>query len=126
MTDVNIAGKLAAFLEAAAEIPLRLVTSLYEPKLMVAGVSGPDEKLMEHRYHSGCFYEYKTYDLEEIIPLCTQRCGTITYFGNIADQLQEVMTEGGRGGDKRIVPVGTAMEFSLVWDGYDLITEMSE
>ena len=126
MQPAQITGKLAAFLEAAAEIPLRLVTSLYEPKLMVAEVSGPDEKLMEHKYHSGYFYEYKTDDIREILPFCTHRCGTITYFGDIADRLQEFLTESGRGGDKRIVPVGTAMEFSLVWDGYDLITEMSE
>lgn len=122
----QITGKLAAFLEAAALKPLRLKTSLYKPKLIVAELAGSDERVLEHKYHSGYFYEYQAEDLREILPLCTDRCGTITYFGGIAGQLQQIAAESGFTKTGRIVPVGTAMDFSLVWDGNDLITEMSE
>ena len=122
----QITGKLAAFLEAAAAMSLRLVTSVHAPKLFVAGVSRIDGKLLEYKYHSGYFYEYKADNLKDILPLCTEHLGTITYFGGIADQLRKTLDESSCGDDKRIVPVGTAMDFSLIWDGYDLITEMSD
>ncbi len=122
----QITGKLAAFLEAAAVMPLRLVTSWHAPKLMAVRVFGLDETILVHKYHSGYFYDYKTENLKEILSLCTEHCGTITYFGNIADQLRQILDGSSCKGNMRIVPVGTAMEFSFIWDGYDLITEMSE
>ena len=50
---------------------------------------------------------------------------TVTYFGlseSSLDQLTEICL--GRGVD-RIVPVGRALEFSHIWDGKDLIAEMT-
>lgn len=122
----QITGKLTAFLEAAAAMPLRLKTSLHKPKMLVAELSKATETVLEHKYHSGFFYEYKTDDLRDIFSFCTARCGTITYFGDLADQLQQMAAANGFTETGRIVPIGTAMDFSLRWDGYDLITEMSE
>ena len=122
----QITGKLTAFLEAAAAMPLRLKTSLHKPKLLVAELSEISGNVLDHKYHSGYFYEFLAGDVREILPLCTGRCGTITYFGDIADQLQQIAAANGFTETGRIVPIGTAMDFSLRWDGYDLITEMSE
>ena len=42
-----------------------------------------------------------------------------------ANKIQDfVMTSRPRGID-RIVPIGKTMDFSLVWDGYDLIRSLS-
>ena len=49
----QITAKLSAFMEAAASRPLRLKSSLHEPKLMVAGVSAIEESLMQYRCGSG-------------------------------------------------------------------------
>ena len=118
-------GKLAAFLEAAAVLPLQLKTSLRKPNFMAAEVLGLDGRLLQHRYHSGYFYEYKATELEEILPLCSTRCGTITYFGSIEDSLRKLVRENACEGGRRIVPIGSALDFSLDWDGYDLIRDMS-
>ena len=121
----QITNKLSAFMEAAACEPVRLQSSLHEPKLMVAAVSRIDERLMQYRCGCGFFYEYHASDLREILPLLTRRCGTITYFGHVADQLLDLVTKAGCAGGDRIVPVGSALDFSLIWDGVDLIRAMS-
>ena len=92
---------------------------------MVAETEKIDDRLMEFKYNSGYFYEYSTQDLNDILPLCDTRCSTIAYYGDVADRLLKVVTGSGCPGVDRIVPLGTTMDFSLKWDGYDLIISMS-
>lgn len=122
---VQIVGKVSMLLEASTAEPLHLKTSLNEPKLMVAETEKIDDRLMEFKYNSGYFYEYSTQDLKDILPLCDTRCSTIAYYGDVADKLLKVVTDSGCPGVDRIVPLGTTMDFSLRWDGYDLIISMS-
>lgn len=122
---VQIVGKLSMLMEASTAEPLHLKTSLNAPKLMVAETEKIDDRLMEFKYNSGYFYEYSTQDLTDILPLCDTRCSTIAYYGDVADKLLKAVRDSGCPGVDRIVPLGTTMDFSLRWDGYDLIISMS-
>ena len=63
--------------------------------------------------------------LDELIPLLQRQDQTLAYFGFTADEIMLFASRvGGRGID-RIVPVGRALEFSTVWDGYDLLREFT-
>jgi hypothetical protein len=51
---------------------------------------------------------------------------TLTYFGFQMDELRDlVLSLSGKGLD-RVVPMGAAMNFAPVWDGYVLLTELTK
>ena len=63
--------------------------------------------------------------LSDQVPLVRRKDQTLTQFGFSAQELDGFVTEvAGRGID-RIVPFGSALTFSGVWDGYDLLREFT-
>lgn len=83
------------------------------------------DKLMEFKGNSGYFMEYEAETLEELLPLLTSQCQTISYYGIRIDILQNFIMKLRPRGVDRITPIGKTMDFSLVWDGYDLIRCLS-
>lgn len=79
-----------------------------------------DKETLDWRGNSGFFMEYVARSLDEINPICHSRCQTMATFGVSSDELDSWLAAGFRGVD-RIVPVGQTLDFSLQWDGYDLV-----
>ncbi len=50
---------------------------------------------------------------------------TLCYYGVDPEKLRSVVTDGRLRGIDRIVPIGSAMDIGVIWDGYDLIHAMS-
>lgn len=74
---------------------------------------------------TGTFPHLRLDSLNELMPLLERQDQTLTYFGFTADEMASFAQRlGGRGID-RIVPLGRALEFSTVWDGYDLLREFT-
>jgi hypothetical protein len=74
---------------------------------------------------AGTFPQARVASLAELAPLVTRQDQTVTHFGfDPADLTAFARTLAGRGVD-RIVPVGDALAFSAVWDGYDLLREFT-
>ena len=93
--------------------------------IMRVKVNELTHSLMECKGNSGYFMEYEAKSLNELLPLCTSQCQTLSYYGLDAHDIRDfVLTFRPRGID-RIVPIGKTMDFSLVWDGYDLIRSLS-
>jgi hypothetical protein len=82
--------------------------------------------LPKYACSGGIFYEYTDTNLENLIKIITRKYQTLTYIGFEADDLSNMIVKNGAPGIDRIVPVGYATSFSLVWDGYDLIRQMSK
>jgi hypothetical protein len=81
-------------------------------------------ELMDFRGNSGYFYEYDTENILELKSFCDDtRCQTIGYIGD-ASMLEPLLASGIRGVD-RVVPVGHTMDFDLLWDGYNLVEQMT-
>lgn len=75
--------------------------------------------LMDLKDNSGYFFEYECTDILDLKGLCNdKRCQTISYIGDKC-MLSPLLVSGIRGVD-RVVPVGQTMDFSLIWDGYNL------
>ncbi len=71
----------------------------------------------------GYFSEYKASSLYELSEIINPKYQTLSYYGIEKDYLIEFITKT-RGID-RIVPIGKTLEFSLCWDGYNLIETLS-
>lgn len=83
-------------------------------------------KLIEnYRSNSGYFSEIKIENLKEIKSLITRKFQTLSYFGMDNDELKEFIEGSSLRGIDRVVPIGKTLDFSLHWDGYDLIYSLS-
>lgn len=96
-----------------------------ENSIMRVKVDEITSNLMEYKGNSGYFMEYDAESLDELLPILTSQCQTISYYGVDIDQLRQYVFDKRPRGVDRIVPIGQTMDFSLVWDGYDLIRSLS-
>ena len=73
----------------------------------------------------GLLYQTRVDRLPQISPHVRRTDQTLTVFGIDRDEIDELLSAvAGRGID-RVVPVGKALDFSRVWDGYDLVSEFT-
>ena len=73
----------------------------------------------------GIIFEYEINELEEIADILIDKDQTIVYYGYTKQQLIQLIEQvNGRGID-RIVPIGTALDFSETWDGQNFLTSFT-
>lgn len=82
-------------------------------------------ELMEYKGSGGYFFEYIAQDLEEIIPVLTKQCQTVSVLGVSAREVKDLVFRHGVRGVDRIVPLGQTMGLEFVWDGFQMIEAMS-
>jgi len=73
------------------------------------------------RCSSGYFSEYTAYSLSEISKIVDRKYQTLAYYGIGKDDLVDFINRTRPGGIDRIVPIGKTSDFSLTWDGFNLI-----
>lgn len=87
-------------------------------------LSALEKETLDWRGNGGFFMEYVARSLDEISPVCHSRCQTMATFGVSSDELNNWLASGLRGVD-RIVSLGQTLDFSLQWDGYDLVAMLT-
>ncbi len=97
--------------------PNNLVT-----RIQLQSVTKETEKFF---YNSGFFLEVDIKELDELLPILTEKCQTVVYFGDIKDQIKYFINRRKPKGIDRVKPIGKSGDFSLKWDGFDLIVAMS-
>lgn len=124
LSAVQAVGKLDALYSTAAVDDVRLVPSqdMYVTRVEA---SRADSELMDHKYNSGFYFERDVESLDEIAGVCDVRCQTLTYYGIPKEELRSFIERCRPAGVDRCVPIGKSMDFALIWDGYDLIRQMS-
>lgn len=73
----------------------------------------------------GYFYEYSARDLDSVAPIVNTKYQTLTYFGLDKKLLLDFVVGNRLAGIDRIVPVGSALDIGVIWDGYDLVRSLS-
>ena len=124
LAPVQAVGKLNAMYSVASQKNVRLVKSedMFVTRLTVDKI---DKDLMNYKYNSGFYFEKDIENLKEIVDVCDVRCQTLTYYGVKEETFRVFLEEARPIGIDRIVPMGKSMDFALIWDGYDLIRQMS-
>lgn len=79
----------------------------------------------EFRCSSGYFSEYHASSLSEINKIVNRKYQTLSYYGISIEKLNEFVEFEKPIGIDRIVPIGKTSDFSLNWDGIDLIKTLS-
>lgn len=70
---------------------------------------------------AGVFTHMRVDRLPQVAELGEPRDQTVTHFGFTRPELQDLARAAGAKGVDRFVPVGEALAFDAIWDGYDLI-----
>ena len=83
------------------------------------------ENIHSFRGNCGYFFEYNGKDLSEIIHIISSKYQTLTYFGMDKLFLKDFIINNNLNGVDRIVPIGQALDISLIWDGLDIIEILS-
>lgn len=124
LAPVQSVGKLNALYHVAAMKNVKLIPAedMFVTRLKVDSL---ESDLMDYKYNSGFYFEKDIDDLSEILPVCDVRCQTLSYFGVQPADFKAFLEASRPIGIDRIVPMGKTMDFALIWDGYDLIRQMS-
>jgi hypothetical protein len=78
-----------------------------------------------YRCSSGYFSEYHAEGLSELSKIVNSRYQTLAYYGFSKLELNSFIMLEKLNGIDRIVPIGRTTDFSLIWDGYNLIEALS-
>ena len=70
---------------------------------------------------AGLFTHVRADQLLQVSQFAGERDQTITHFGFSREELRALAERAGSKGVDRLVPVGEALAFDVIWDGYDLI-----
>jgi len=79
----------------------------------------------DYRGQYGFFYEYVIEDFSCLKEIVSARYQTLTCFGVDREALVAFIINEGLIGVDRVVPVGKALDIGVIWDGHDLIAELS-
>lgn len=82
-------------------------------------------EIVNYTCPGGSYFEYADTGIDALVGIVTKKFQTVGYYGFEKEELEEFfLTKGMRGVD-RVVPIGKTADFTLTWDGYDLIRSMS-
>ena len=81
--------------------------------------------IVGHRGRGGFFFEYALKNRKEFFDVVTEKFQTITQFGVDPGLLRDAVISSNLRGVDRIVPIGQAMAIGVMWDGHDLVRELS-
>ena len=84
-------------------------------------VNALTENIENFKCPAGYFSEFYTDYLNSITNVVNQKYQTLAYYGFDYQELLFFVNDKSLSGIDRIVPVGKTTDFSLIWDGYDLI-----
>ena len=125
LTPYKVARKYEAICELAmtepALGPIRREGNLLYRTSLTTPPADPDSL----RLAFGSFLEYEITSLEELSAFVTRRTQTLTCAGIAPSEAARTVADLGLSGIDRVVSVGQAMEFDVIWDGKDLIASLS-
>lgn len=126
LADIKVSEKYSMLCQQAMQDNSIKKILLYDNLLYVCQLHDlPEDITTNCRGKYGLFYDYIISDYEELCVFDNEKVQTCAYFGDKKELLAEYIFNNGFCGIDRIVPFGKTLDIDTVWDGYDLIAQMS-
>ena len=84
-----------------------------------------DQQQDEYRGYFGTVHEVVLPNLDALAPIVNERYQTLTNQGVKNSVVREWIVRNQLRGIDRVVPVGHALDMNIVWDGYDVVNNLS-
>ncbi len=122
LQDVDFVNKLVTANRVAVAVPVKVHPARNNRVTRITFERDRLHEILHSDIHcgGGLFYETTIPSLEYLLPAMTRNIQTVTYAGLTADTLRAFFTAHVCQGIDRVVPMGQALDFSPVWDGFDL------
>jgi hypothetical protein len=124
LKPVQAVSKLHALYKVAGNLDVKQIKTK-DNLITRINLDKPDANIMDYKYNSGFFFENDIDNLDEIDIIAKNRCQTMIYYGLTKEEIADFIITTRPEGIDRFVPIGKSMDFNLIWDGYDLIRELS-
>jgi hypothetical protein len=115
----TMVARMSQITRAIIDHPVRALTS-FGPHLVVLTLDGFAD-LRADPGDGGTLFEWHVADLQALVPHLRRKDQTLTHLGFSQDDLLRLA----QGGFDRLVPVGQALAFDVLWDGQDLLRAFS-
>jgi hypothetical protein len=117
--------KLASFFSQAISYGNIKLEKKYNNDIWRVNNSTFHSDIESHRCSSGYFNEFIIQSLGDLKSVINRKYQTLSYFGIDEHEFFNWLNEFKPIGIDRIVPIGRTMDFSLVWDGFNLVNNLS-
>lgn len=121
MNDISSIDKLTSYMQHSIDKNGDVSMTTDSNKLWRVEIDNYDEDILNYKCNSGYFIEYNSNSSEKIFHDFSKKIQTLSYFGFEKNYLMQLLNDERPKGIDRIVPVGRTQDFSLIWDGYDLV-----
>lgn len=81
---------------------------------------------LNHSCGGGYFYVKRAVNINELSFLKNSKYQTISYFKLSGSDIKLLLSLANGEGIDRIIPLGQALNFNYIWDGYNLLDELSK
>ena len=98
---------------------------MFKNNLYVVTPDKKTKKIENIRGINGTFFQKNIKNLNSLKEFISKKCQTVSYFGFDKYELKDFLKKNNLTGIDRMVPMGSALEIDIVWDGYDLIKSLS-
>lgn len=124
LADVLAVDKLVAFYSQSLAMNIRRIPT-EDNLIWRIEVDSLPENIDSYRCKAGFFAEHRVDTLEQMSHIINRKYQTIAYYGLSDDEIKEFLLKKCPFGVDRVVPLGKTTEFSLEWDGYNMIDTLS-
>ncbi|MGA2405363.1 MAG: acyl-CoA reductase [Bacteroidales bacterium] len=122
---VTAVDKLTSFFNQAVKLEKASKVDMPDNSLWRVQLKHLPQNIDDYRCSGGYFSEYHAESLTELSKIINRKYQTLAYYGIEKSELILFVKEVALTGIDRIVPIGRTSDFSLTWDGFDLISTLS-
>ena len=98
---------------------------MYENYLYTVEINNQNIDIENIRGVNGIIFQLHIQNINKLSNYVKKKCQTITYFGVRNKEFESLITKYNLLGGDRIVEIGKAFNFNLIWDGIDTINILS-
>lgn len=125
LQPIKVSSKYTDAWEFSMTYPHIQSVSFRTNRLYVYTLSSLPENITSLSGKFGQFFQYPLRSISQLMPFLSKKVQTISVLGISPAVLRKEVLHAGVMGADRIVPVGQALDMSVVWDGCNIIESLS-
>ena len=123
--DIHIMDKYTNLMKNIIEHDKFNKINMYKNNLYVIDINQKVNTIENIRGKNGTFFQKNINNLSKIKHSISKKCQTLTYFGFEKKELEVFLLNNNLSGIDRAVPIGNALNINPIWDGFNVLNELS-
>lgn len=129
LAEIKVSDKYVMLCEYAAQVSSddeeKIIVDKYENFLYVISLKRLPDDITKLRGKYGLFFQYDMEKISEIALYVNKMVQSCLYYGIEKNDMIQMIQEEHLLGIDRVVEFGNSLDIGVIWDGHDIIREMS-